>query len=267
MTDLLSAAHGPRLRRVSLHHFAFGVFVAALLAFIVITMRWDWIPVYWELLLRGLWTTLWLLLVTFGLGFSLAIMLGLARNSGRLWMSLPAQIYCTVIRGTPLLLQLWLLYYGLGSLFPQFPAIRQSELWIYLRQAWPYAVVALTLSCAGYLGEVMRGALANVPAGQLEAAKAFGLKKSTIFWRIHLPQAVYRALPTISGEAILQLKATPLVATISVVDIFSVASRIRQETYLTYEPLLFVACIYMSITAVLVLAFNLIERRIPRRVG
>ena len=119
---------------------------------------------------------------------------------------MPAKMFCTIIRGTPLLLQLWLLYYGLGSLFPQFPWIRESFLWPYLRQAWPYAVLSLTLSYAGYEGEVMRGAFAGVPRGQLEAARAFGMSRWKMFRRIWLPQALHRALPTLAGETVLQLQ-------------------------------------------------------------
>ena len=164
-------------------------------------------------------------------------------------------------------MQLWLLYYGLGSLFPQFPWIRESFLWPYLRQAWPYGVLALTLSYAGYEGEVMRGAFAGVPKGQLEAARAFGMRRWTAFRRIWLPQALRRALPTLAGETVLQLKATPLVATITMVDIYSVASRVRQETFVTYEPLLLLALVYMAITGVIVFAFRKIEARIPSRLG
>ena len=176
-------------------------------------------------------------------------------------------MFCTVIRGTPLLLQLWLLYFGLGSLFPQYPWLRESFLWPYLRQAWPYAVLALTLSTAGYVGEVMRGAFAGVPRGQLEAARAYGMRRRTIFRRIWLPQAVFSVLPTLSGETVLLLKATPLVATITVVDIYSVASRVRQDTFIVYEPLLLLAVIYMVFTGIIVFAFRKLEARIPARVG
>ena len=113
-------------------------------------MRWDWLPNYYDLALAGIWRTIWILVVTGVLGFMLAVPLGLAQAAGPWWLAWPAKAFCTVIRGTPLLLQLWLLYYGLGSLFPQYPWIRQSWLWPYLRQAWPYAVLALTLSTGGY---------------------------------------------------------------------------------------------------------------------
>ena len=113
----------------------------------------------------------------------------------------------------------------------------------------------------------MRGAVAGVPRGQLEAARAFGMRRWTAFRRIWLPQALRRALPTLAGETVLQLKATPLVATITMVDIYSVASRVRQETFVTYEPLLLLAVVYMAITGVLVFGFRKLEQRIPARLG
>ena len=125
-------------------------------------LRWDWLPNYAGLAVQGIWRTIWLLVVTSALALALAIPLGLWQAAGPLWLGVPAKIFCTIIRGTPLLLQLWLLYFGLGSLFPQFPWIRESFLWPYLRQAWPYGVLSLTLSYAGYEGEVMRGGAVGV---------------------------------------------------------------------------------------------------------
>ena len=205
-------------------------------------MRWDWLPNYYGLAIAGIWRTIWILVGDDRRSASCSpSRSGWCRSPGRPGCPGPPTGFCTVIRGTPLLLQLWLLYYGLGSLFPQYPWIRQSYLWPYLRQAWPYAVLSLTLSYAAYEGEVMRGAFAGVPRGQLEAARAFGMSRWKIFRRIWLPQAIYRALPTLAGETVLQLKATPLVATITVVDIYAVASRVRQDTFIVYEPLLLLA--------------------------
>ncbi|MEO9340739.1 ABC transporter permease subunit [Mesorhizobium sp. SB112] len=248
--------------RIGLMLVAAGLFLAA-----AIFMRWDWIPQYYDLALQGLWRTIWILVLTCTLGFMLALPLGLAQAAGPFWLAIPARTFCTIFRGTPLLLQLWLLYYGLGSLFPQYPWIRGSELWPYLRQAWPYAVLALTLSFAAYEGEVMRGAFAGVPRGQLEAARAFGMRRGKIFRRIWLPQAIQRALPTLAGETVLQLKATPLVATITVVDIYAVSSRVRQDTFIVYEPLLLLALIYLCITGIIVFLFRRLEARIPARLG
>ncbi|TKA97981.1 ABC transporter permease [Cereibacter changlensis] len=248
------------------HRILLILLAAALVVWCAVSLRWDWLPKYLPLIAEGIWRTVWILVVTAVLGFLLAIPLGLAQAAGPWVLAAPARAFCTVIRGTPLLLQLWLLYYGLGSLFPQYPWIRGSELWPYLRQAWPYAVLALTLSFAGYEGEVMRGAFRSVPRGQLEAAKAMGMPRLTILRRIWLPQAIQRALPTLGGETVLQLKATPLVATITVVDIYAVAGRVRQDTFIVYEPLLLLAVVYMLITGVLVLGFRWLEQRRPAKV-
>ncbi|WP_278923093.1 MULTISPECIES: ABC transporter permease [Pseudophaeobacter] len=245
------------------HRLVLMALFAAFVLWCALSMRWDWLPKYAPLALEGLWTTLWILAVTTVLGFLLAVPLGLAQAIGPWYLSAPARIFCTVIRGTPLLLQIWLLYYGLGSLFPQFPWIRSSELWPYLRQAWPYAVLALTLSYAGYEGEVMRGAFSGVAKGQLESAKSFGMPRFTMFRRIWLPQAIRNVLPTLGGETILQLKATPLVATITVVEIYAVSSRVRADTFIVYEPLLLLALVYMVIAALIGLAFKRFENMGP----
>lgn len=249
------------------HRVVMIALALALVLWSAFSLRWDWLAEYAPLMAEGIWNTIWILVVTSVLGMVLAIPLGLAQAAGPWYLAAPARSFCTVIRGTPLLLQLWLLYYGLGSLFPQFPWIRQSDLWPILRQAWPYAVLALTLSFAGYEGEVMRGAFKGVPRGQLEAAKAMGMPRFTILRRIWLPQAVQRALPTLGGETVLQLKATPLVATITVLDIYAVSSRVRQDTFIVYEPLLLLALVYMCITGLIVLGFRWLERRVPQRVA
>ena len=240
--------------------------IAAVLVFCVIWfMRWDWVPQYSGRLVRGIGVTLLILFTTSILGALLAVPIGLVQVTGPWPLKMLARAFCTVIRGTPLLLQLWLLYYGLGSLFPQFPGIRSSFLWPYLREAWPYGVAALTISFAAYEGEVMRGAFAGVPPGELEAARAYGMSPFTMFRRIWLPRALHRALPTLTGETVLQLKSTPLVATITVIDLYAVISKVRQETYITYEPLLLLALIYLCLTAILVVVFRYFESKIPSR--
>ena len=229
--------------------------------------RWDWllVPKYQQLMLTGLWNTVSLLGITMTLGMTLAIPLGLAQAAGPWYLARPAQAFCGLVRGTPLLLQLFLLYYGIGSLFPGIPGIRDSFMWPILRDAWYFAVLGLSLSVAGYEGEVMRGAFKGVPHGQLEAATAMGMPRATMFRRIWLPQALQRVLPTLGGETVLQLKATPLVALITVTDVYAVASRVRSETLITYEPLLMLALIYLAITGVIVALFRWFEGRVPAR--
>ncbi|AJY47542.1 ABC transporter permease [Martelella endophytica] len=269
LDDLAELETPPPLPRLSAllrpHRLVIIAVAVALLVLMAVKMRWDWLPEYAGMLVTGLWVTVLLLIASTVLGLLMAIPLGLAQASGPVYLAWPARVFCTIIRGTPLLLQLWLLYYGLGSLFPGIPGIRQSFIWPYLREAWPYGLLALTLSYAGYEGEVMRGAFAGVPNGELEAAKAYGMGRFTMLRRIWLPRALHRALPTLAGETVVQLKSTPLVATITVVDLYSVVGDIRQSTYLTYEPLLFLAFLYLCLTGILVSIFRYYEKKIPTR--
>ena len=241
----------------------------AMVGWCAVSLNWSWLenPKYLQLIPVAIWRTIWLTVLTMVLGMLLAIPLGLAQAVGPAYLSVPARVYCSIIRGTPLLLQLWLLYYGLGSVFAQYPGIRDSFLWPILRQAWPYAVLALTLSVAGYEGEVMRGGFKGVPGGQLESARAMGMPRFTMFRRIWLPQALHRALPTIGGETVLQMKSTPLVATITVVDTYSLAKRVTQDTFIVYEPLLLLAVVYMAMAGLIVLFYRWLESRTPTRVA
>lgn len=243
------------------HRIILIVIALGSIAGLINSLSWYWIPEYQEAILAGLWRTLILLVTSFITGFLLAIPIGLVQVTGPTFLAKLAQSFCTLIRGTPLLLQIWLIYYGIGSIFPEIEWLRESFLWPYLTDAWPYAFIALTLSVAAYEGEVMRGAFAGVPKGELEAAKAFGMSPFKILTRIWLPRTVQRSLPVIGGEVILQLKATPLVATITLIDTYAVFSKIRQETYIVYEPLLFMTAIYLSLAGIIALLFSYLEKR------
>lgn len=227
-------------------------------------MVWSWLPEYAPRLLEGLWLTIQLLVISASLGMLLAIPIGLVQVTGPRWLGAIARGFCTVIRGTPLLIQLWLIYYGLGSLFPGIPGLRQSWLWPYLREAFPYAIFAFTISVAGYSGEIMRGAFAGVAKGELEAGRSMGMSPFTLLYRIWLPRALQNVFPTLAGELVLTLKATPLAGTITVYEVFGVGTIIRQETYRIYEPLLVIAGIYVCLTAVIVVIMRYFENRIPR---
>lgn len=227
-------------------------------------MQWYWVPEYLPKFIDGIVITLQLLSVSIILGMMMAIPIGLVQVTGPRWLAGLARTFCTVIRGTPLLIQIWLLYYGLGALFPLVPGIRESFMWPILRDAFPYAILAFSISVAGYEGEVMRGAFKSVPKGELEAARAFGMSRFTVLRRIWLPRALQNVLPTLAGEFVLTLKSTPLAATITVFDVYGVGSIVRQETYRVYEPLLFVAGIYIALTAIIVLLFRWLENRVPR---
>jgi polar amino acid transport system permease protein len=228
-------------------------------------MVWDWLPTYFPLLLHGLYITLLLLIFSVVFGFLLAIPIGLVQVTGPWPLTMLARGFCTFIRGTPLLIQMWLLYYGLGSTFPLIPGFREHFMWIIRLDAFYYALLAFTLSFAGYEGEVMRGAFLGVPRGELEAARAFGMSPWKVLSRVWFPRAVRQVLPTLAGETIGQLKSTPLAFTIPVMDLMGVTSRIRQDTFLIYEPLLFLAFVYICLTFVITRAFNYVEKMVPQR--
>ena len=207
---------------------------------------------YGPSLLRGFGVTIlcWLLGTVFGMALGLVI--ALIQRYGPRWVGWILQIYIEVIRGTPFLVQLFVLYYG-GPLI----GLRLDAL--------PAGLLGLTIYGSPYFAEIFRSGFRAVPVGQLEAARAMGMPRLTVLRRIWLPQALHRALPTLGGEVVLQLKATPLVATITVIDIYSVANRVRQDTFIVYEPLILLALVYMAITGVIVLAFRRLEKSLPSR--
>lgn len=228
-------------------------------------MEWYWVAEYTPKFIEGLWITLKLLVLSIIFGMTLATPIGLVQVTGPKFLALLAKIFCTVVRGTPLLIQLWLIYYGLGSVFPFIPGIRESFIWPLLREAFPYAIFAFTISVAGYSGEVMRGAFKSVPKGELEAARAYGMNPFTVLWRVWFPRAIQNVLPTLAGEFILTLKSTPLAATITVFDVYGIGTMVRQETYRTYEPLLLVAAIYICLSGIIIAFFRWLEYRNTRR--
>ncbi len=226
-------------------------------------MDFAWLPQYAPLLVEGFWRTLLLVALSGLFGFLLAIPVGLAQASRRGVLAALSRGFTTTIRGTPLLVQVYLIYYGVGDLLAGMPEIRQSFLWPYLRDGFTYAVLAFTISVAAYEGEILRGGFQAVPRGEIEAARACGMSRLLILRRILLPRAVQISLPALSGEAILLLKSTPLAATITVIDLMGAANIIRARTFRVYEPLIVVAAVYVVLAIVIALVFRWLERRLP----
>ncbi|AXK53643.1 MULTISPECIES: ABC transporter permease [Pseudomonas] len=208
-------------------------------------MDFSWINGFSTELLRGLGITLKLLLLSGICGFALAVVVGLGRASRNPLIRAPMQFYISVFRGTPLLVQIYILYYGVGSLFAAYPPIRGSFLWPYLREGFWYVALALTLSVGAYVGEVLRGGLRAVPRGELEAARAYGMGYWLTLRRVWLPRALELVRPTLVGECVLLLKATALASTVAVTDLLGAANLVRAQTLKVYEPLLAVALIYI----------------------
>ncbi|WP_165311594.1 ABC transporter permease [Vibrio ziniensis] len=225
----------------------------------------DVIIEYADLVLSGLKVTTLLLIISLVLGFVFAVGVGIARISNNRLISYPAFAFTSVIRGTPLLVQIYIYYYGLGTLFSQMPGIRSSFLWPYLRDGFWYVAFALILSTAAYLGEVIRGGLLSVPKGEVEAARSFGMTATKAMLRVRLPRALYQLAPTLAGETVLLLKSTALASTIAVVDLLGAANRLRSITFEIYKPLLVVAVIYIVMTYLIEFVFARIEQKIPAR--
>jgi polar amino acid transport system permease protein len=211
-------------------------------------------------LLTGLWLTIRLLVLSSVIGIALAVPLSLGRTSRNPWFARPAYAYGYLFRGTPVLTQLFLLYYGAA----QFDWVRSSALWPVLRDPWPCALIALSLNMAAYVGEVLRGGIQGVPVGEREAGAALGMTPGLLYRRIILPRAFGIALPAIGNEVVIQLKCTALVSTITLLDITGVARRIVTRTYST-DALFIAGAIYIALTWLLTRGFRLIEFRMNRR--
>ncbi|MFB9981338.1 ABC transporter permease [Mesorhizobium kowhaii] len=226
-------------------------------------MEFGWVLEYRDLLLHGAFLTCVLLVISVIFGFSLAIFLAVAQVGDSAIARWISRGYCTFFRGTPLLIQLWLIYYGLGSYLPYIPGLRTSFLWPVMREGLFFAALALTLNFAAYQGEILRGAMLAVPKGELEAARAVGMSARMILRRIWLPRAIRIGLPTFAGEVVLQLKSTPIVFSVTVMDLYGAAYKIRQDTLLVYEPLVVVTVFYVGLTFVITQVFQKMENAVP----
>lgn len=197
------------------------------------------------------------------IGNTLAVPVAVASLSPNPLLRYPSAFYIFVMRGTPLLAQTYLIYYGLGELFPG-TWVQQSFLWPYLRDGFWYAIFAFSLNTAGYTGEILRGAIMAVPKGEIEAARAYGFSTTLIFWRVTLPRAIQICLPTMTGETILLLKATSLASLITVWEVMGTARQIQKVTFRVYEPLLAAGAIYIILVFILTRLLMVVERRINR---
>jgi octopine/nopaline transport system permease protein len=204
-----------------------------------------------------------LLLITSGIiGNVLAVPVALARVSRNPLLWMPSYSFILLMRGTPLLVQIYLIYYGLGEVFAQMtlfdrPLMRALP---FLREGIYYAIFALSLNTAGYTGEILRGAILAVPHGEIEAGRAFGMSSWMIFRRITLPRAVRICLPAMSTETILLLKATALASTITVYEVLGTAQFLRSQSYRIYETLLSAGIVYIVLVFILTRLMNWLER-------
>jgi arginine/ornithine transport system permease protein len=226
-------------------------------------VRIDLVLANWPLFARGVWITLELTAIALALGFLIALPAGLARARRVPWVSPLINGYVYLFRGTPLLVQTFLIYYGLA----QFEWIRASWAWTFLRDPWWCAVLAFSLNSGAYATEIIRGAIETTPSGEPEAAKALGLSPRQVDFLVLIPSALRRALPQYGNEAVFMLHGSAIASTITLQDILGAGRTLNAKYYLAYEGFLTAAILYMAITLLLVLAFRALERRYLRHLG
>lgn len=227
-------------------------------------MNWSVIaqPETLQLYVDGLLTTMWLLGSSLAIGAVLSLVFAFALVSKIALLRWVVGAYTYVIRGTPLLIQLYLIYYGLAQL--DWIQARWDDVWpwTYFKDAFFCALLAFSLNTAGYTAEMLAGAMRETSPGEIEAAQAMGMSRWQVLRRIVLPSALRRTLPGYSNEVVMMLHSTSLASTVpAMLDVTAAASRIYSDYYLPFEAYLFAASIYLSITFALIGLFRLAERR------
>ncbi|MDR8953692.1 Histidine transport system permease protein HisM [Burkholderia multivorans] len=208
--------------------------------------------------ITGVAITLWLLVVSIGLGFCLSVPLAVARVSKRKWLSRAVWLYTYVFRGTPLYVQLLLCYTGLYSL----QVVRGTPMLdAFFREGMNCTLLAFTLNTCAYTTEIFAGAIKATSYGEIEAARAYGMSTFTMYRRVILPSALRRSLPLYSNEVILMLHATTVAFTATVPDILKIARDVNSATYMSFHAFGIAALLYLVISFTLVWLFRRAERR------
>jgi arginine/ornithine transport system permease protein len=218
---------------------------------------WGFVATTFPDFLNGLRVSLTLLAITLPFGFLLSLPLAVARASNHAIASGAVWLFTYVIRGTPLLVQIFVIYYGLA----QFEWIRESAAWVLLKNAWFCAWLAFTLNTTAYTTEIFAGAIKATPSGEIEAARSVGMSSAQVYLRILLPGALRRALPQYGNEAVGMMHATALASTVTLVDLTRVARDVYANHLLPVEAFGTVALFYFTLTFTFVGAFKLLERR------
>lgn len=207
--------------------------------------------------LEGAQATAELLAISLLIGLALAIPLAVLRTLPIPWLSRPIWVYTYVFRGTPMLVQLFLIYYGLG----QFEWMQQSVLWPLFSSAWFCACLTFVLNTCAYTTEIIAGSIRALPYGEIEAAKALGMTRWVMLRRIVLPSALRRSLPAYSNEVIFMLHGTSLASVVTIMDLTGAAREINSTYYIPFEAFITAALFYFSFTLVLVGLFHKAEAR------
>ncbi len=206
------------------------------------------LPIY----LNGLWTTIWLVGISLVIGLCVSIPLAIARNSKNYALSMPSWAFIYFFRGTPLLVQLYLIYYGMDQFFPV-----KGTLW---ENAWFCGLVAFVLNTSAYTAEIIRGAINGLPKGEVEAAKAYGMSKFKTYRRIILPSALRRSIPAYSNEVIFMLHGSAVAGIVTIMDLTGAARLVNSRYYAPFESFLAAGLFYMSLTFIILWCFKQAEK-------
>jgi len=221
----------------------------------------DMVTEYGPRLLDGFWVTIGITGLSVLIGLILAVPVALMRLSEYKILKWASFIFVFYFRGTPLLVQLFLVYYGSGQFRVE---LTELGLWQYYRGAYFCAVFTLTLNTCAYTSEIFRGAISSVAKGEIEAGRACGMSGILLYRRVIIPQAMRIAWPAYGNEVIFLMQASSLVSIITLLDLTGVARRIISETFAVYEVYIFVALLYLVITYVLAFIFKRVEKHLQR---
>jgi len=211
----------------------------------------------YQFYLEGLWTTTWLVALSLLLGLFIAIPAGILRSSENKFIRFPVWSFMYFFRGSPLLVQLFIIYYGAA----QFEWLRESWMWEYFQEAWFCALLAFTLNTGAYTAEIVRGVIVTMPKGELEAAKAYGMNKWQTLRRIILPNSLRRGLPAYSNEVIFMIHGSAIAGVVTIVDITGAARVVNARYYAPFEAYLAAAILYMCLTFTAIFIFKQWEKR------
>lgn len=207
-------------------------------------------------LMKGVPLTLQLAGTSIALGLFIALLLAIALHAGPPIFVWPIRIFVTAFRGTPLLVQIFLIYYGLGQFRP---SLQILGLWGFFREPYWCAILALTLNTAAYGTEIIRGGLQSVPHGQIEAARACGMPPWMVYRRVMLPIALRQALPSYGNEIILMVKGTSLASIVTLLEITGIAEQIISQTYRAFEVFICAGAIYLTINFIITRLLGALE--------
>ncbi|MFL2660219.1 MAG: ABC transporter permease [Alphaproteobacteria bacterium] len=212
-------------------------------------------------ILKAVPTTLSLVTLSLSIGFIMAIFIVAMSLSKLMLVRFFANSYIYYFRGTPLLIQIYLMYFGFGYWLSMQENIKQSIFWDIISEPYWYAVSALMFNTAGYTAEILRGAILSIPKGQFESSYSLGLSYYQSMVKIILPQAIRQALPAYSNEVILMVKGSSLASIITIMEITGTMNKIRSETYAVYELIFIAGSIYLLINFVITRMFNYLENK------